>query len=379
MLPFFLENLLVQSAILILAAFVSRATLPRTRVASLVVSAVFFCILTALLIIHHINPFAAAGASGDISQSIIVGCVKAIWWLGGARLFSNAIRLFVIFERKPHEGRLLQDLLVGLVYLGSALSIAAYVFNVPVGTLIATSGVFAIVLGLALQSTLSDVFSGIALNVARPYSVGDWIVLDDGMAGRVIETNLRSTYLLNGNNDRIVIPNSGLAKMRFSNQSNPDQMHGVSLKVAFLPISQPSMLLDVMKTVLLSSNLIVRSRNPSAVITGMNNFAIDLEVSFFVAALSQVGDAKNEIFDLIFRHTKAAGLHFAFPSGLAASAAQADPVKGVNQNPSTAWRLLNAIPLFATLTEDEKEVLATNMIRRTFQKEAIIFGQGTTT
>jgi small-conductance mechanosensitive channel/CRP-like cAMP-binding protein len=376
MLPFFLENLLVQSAILVLADFVSRAVVQRTRVTSLIVSSVFFCILTALLIIHHINPFVAA-ASGGISQSIIIGCVKAIWWLGGARLFSNAIRLFLIFERKPHEGRLLQDLLVGLVYLGSALSIAAYVFNVPVGTLIATSGVFAIVLGLALQSTLSDVFSGIALNVARPYSVGDWIVLDDGMAGRVIETNWRSTYLLNGNNDKIVIPNSGLAKMRFSNQTNPDQLHGVSLKVAFLPTSSPSMLLDVMRTVLLSSNLIVRSRNHSAVITGMNNFAIDLEVSFFVAALSQVGDAKNEIFDLIFRHTKAAGLQFAFPSGLAASAAQADPATGVNQNPSTAWRLLNAIPLFATLTEDEKEVLATNMIRRTFQKEAVIFGEGT--
>lgn len=378
MIPSLLENLLVQFAALILVDLVSRTVLQRMPVARLIISAVFFCILTTLLILHRINPFAIDVASGDISDSVIVGCVKAIWWLGGARLFSNAIRLFLIFERKPHEGRLLQDLLVGLVYLGSSLSVAAYVFNAPIGTLIATSGVFAIVLGLAMQSTLSDVFSGIALNIARPYSVGDWIVLDDGNAGRVMETNWRSTHLLNANNDLVIIPNSGLAKMRFSNQSNPDQMHGISLKVSFLPTLQPSILLDVMRTVLLSSNLIVRSRNHSVVITGMNNLAIDLEVSFFVAALSHTTDAKNEIFDLIFRHSKAAGLQFAYPSGFAASAAPVDTTAaGLTQHPSTAWRLLNAISLFSALTEDEKEVLATNMLRRTFQKGAAIFGQGT--
>ena len=41
----------------------------------------------------------------------------------------------------------------------------------------ATSGVVAIILGLALQNTLSDVFSGIALTLGRPFVIGDWIVL----------------------------------------------------------------------------------------------------------------------------------------------------------------------------------------------------------
>ena len=75
--------------------------------------------------------------------------------------------MFLIFERRPREGRLIQDLVVGLIYLGAGLSVVAYVFSAPVGTLIATSGVFAIILGLALQSTLSDVFSGIALNLSQ--------------------------------------------------------------------------------------------------------------------------------------------------------------------------------------------------------------------
>ncbi|WP_167858605.1 mechanosensitive ion channel family protein [Methylobacterium nonmethylotrophicum] len=116
------------------------------------------------------------------------------------------MRAFIIFEHRPHEARLLQDLLVALIYVGAGLSIVAYAFGVPVGALIATSGVFAIILGLALQSTLNDLFSGIALNLGRPYAIGDWIVLKDGTEGRVIETNWRATHLIGGSNDLIILP-----------------------------------------------------------------------------------------------------------------------------------------------------------------------------
>jgi hypothetical protein len=49
---------------------------------------------------------------------------------------------------------------------------------------LATSGAVAIIVGLALQSTLSDVFSGIVLNTTKPYQIDDWISID-GTEGRV--------------------------------------------------------------------------------------------------------------------------------------------------------------------------------------------------
>ena len=115
-------------------------------------------------------------------------------------------------QSRAREGRLLQDLIVGIIYVGAVLSVVAYVFDAPVGTLIATSGVVAVILGLAMQSTLSDVFSGIALNLARPYGIGDWIVLANDIEGKVVETNWRATHLLTAANDLVVVPNSDLAK-----------------------------------------------------------------------------------------------------------------------------------------------------------------------
>ena len=156
------------------------ATIRRRR---LVFQLAFFLALTVLLLHHGIVPYEIAPDSTPAFERIFVALAKIIWWINAAWVLTAFARVFLIFERRPREGRLIQDLLVGIIYLGAALSVVAYVFSAPVGTLIATSGVFAIILGLALQSTLSDVFSGIALNLSRPYEVGDWIVLDDGIEG----------------------------------------------------------------------------------------------------------------------------------------------------------------------------------------------------
>ena len=181
----------------------------------------FFVVLTVLLNHYGIVPYEVAANSTPLYEGIFIAAAKIIWWLNGAWLLTAAARVFLIFERRPREGRLLQDLVVGVVYLGAALSVVAYAFNAPIGTLIATSGVFAIILGLALQSTISDVFSGIALNVSRPYEVGDWIVLSDGTEGRVVETNWRATHLLNSTDDLVVLPNSTLAKAQLTNLNSP--------------------------------------------------------------------------------------------------------------------------------------------------------------
>ena len=47
-----------------------------------------------------------------------------------AWVLTSFTRIFLIFERRPHESRLMQDVVVGVIYLGAALSVVAYVFNV---------------------------------------------------------------------------------------------------------------------------------------------------------------------------------------------------------------------------------------------------------
>lgn len=129
----------------------------------------------------------------------------------------------------------MQDLIIAVVYLGVTLSVLAFVFDFAIGTLVATSGVIAIIVGLALQSTLNDLFSGLALTLGRPYGIGDWIILTDGTEGRVVESTWRSTHVQTGANNIVVLPNSFLAKIGLTNISRPDETHQVVLRLRVKP------------------------------------------------------------------------------------------------------------------------------------------------
>jgi small-conductance mechanosensitive channel len=304
----------VQTGVLaVVGAIITRILLRRYPAWRLVFQLVFFLALTVLLYHYGIVPYEVAPDDTPIYERVFIAAAKIIWWINGAWLLTGGARVFLIFERRPREGRLIQDLVVGAIYLSAALSVVAYVFAAPVGTLIATSGVFAIILGLALQSTLADVFSGIALNLSKPYEVGDWIVLSDGFEGRVVETNWRATHLLNASNDLVVLPNSGLAKAQLTNLSSPNRNHGVKLRIRLLPTMAPSGIADVMRTALLSSNSIMPAPPPTVEIKSLDAQAIEFELSFRVTDFSSAATARHEIYDLIYRHARAAGLALAQP------------------------------------------------------------------
>lgn len=367
-----------QFALLVMIRLSVNLITGENALAKLAANLVFFAALTALLLYHKIPPYLVDVSITSVSDRVASGALKAIWWIGGAMVLASLVRTFLIFERKPKEGRLLQDLLVGVIYLGATLSIIAFVFSLPVGTLIATSGVFAIVLGLALQSTLNDVFSGIALNIGRPLSVGDWIAIDDSTQGRVVETNWRSTELLNGTNDLVVVPNSVLAKSKIVNISGPDMSHGASLQVRLFPSRPPAAILQAMERVLLSSNSILKSPPPSANIIGLDRSALSVELSFRVADLGEVSSARNELYDLVYRHVDAAGLQLAWAEGVPSSSSVLD----ITQDPgaerqTTPRRLMDAIPLFSALTSEEKDDLAITMNRLTFKKGDVVARRGT--
>ena len=100
-----------------------------------------------------------------------------VWWILAAWLFKGLLdlvlrRTFFPDNDEPHARRLFADLASGLIYVLAFVGIVGTVFKEPVSTFLATSGVLAIVLGLALQSTLGDVLSGLAINIERPFAAG---------------------------------------------------------------------------------------------------------------------------------------------------------------------------------------------------------------
>jgi hypothetical protein len=123
----------------------------------------------------------------------------------GARVAVGLVRLVVVLESRPRETRIIPDLLVSVIYIATALAVINFVFAAPIGGLVVTSDVVAIVLDLALPSTLSDVFSGIAIGLEHAYKAGDLFSVEGGVEGQVLQINWRSTQIATAHNSIAIV------------------------------------------------------------------------------------------------------------------------------------------------------------------------------
>jgi small-conductance mechanosensitive channel/CRP-like cAMP-binding protein len=106
-----------------------------------------------------------------------------------------------------------------------------FFYHITVPGLLAGSGVIAIILGIALQDTLANIFAGLGLQTGRAYRVGDWLLVDGGHV-EVTEINWRSTRFRNNDRVSLDIPNSQLAKATLVNLYYPNPLHAVRVRVS---------------------------------------------------------------------------------------------------------------------------------------------------
>ncbi len=367
------DPLFLAGVVIVAGFFGARYWQERSSLAHFLIQLLVFVILTSLLLAGGAVPYRPGVAVGSEPRRFFLGTLEVIWWLGAAWLAVGFLRAFVVLGRQPRESKLVQDLLAALIYLTAIFAIVADVFDLPVKGLLATSGALAIIIGLALQSSLGDVFSGIVLNIERPYRVGDWIILDDSVQGKVIETNWRATHILTGNQDVAIIPNSVIAKSKLVNCSTPTKIHGASIRVKLEPSLTPAAGCNLLKEVLLGSTHILRTPEPTVTIKDLSAEMIDFELSYSVSDVGAVDQAQNEIFDRVFRAAGAAGAKFS-PRLLGSPRKTAPEDKGESGIPE---RLLAGISLFSTLTAKENAALASQMQRKDYKPGEVIVKTGT--
>jgi small-conductance mechanosensitive channel len=286
----------------------------RRPIARLIAQILFFAGMTAVLGLNAILAYRIDATQLDGIAAFFAISARILWWTHFAWATIGLVRLYLLVRGTPRDAHLPQDLLVSVIYLGVALSIMAFVFGAPIGTLVATSGAVAIIVGLALQNTLADVFSGIALTLGQPYVIGDWVLSSDGTEGRIVETNWRATHLLTGAHNVAILPNSVLAKVGITNLSRPDESHGVSLTVRIAATSAPHFAESALGSVLQSCERIVKEPPPIIALKAIDAVAIEADLLFRVSSPANRTPAINEIIDLIHCHFQANGLFLAMPS-----------------------------------------------------------------
>jgi small-conductance mechanosensitive channel len=362
------DPIVIALALLVLGVITTRFLLRNHPAYRNVTRGLFFALITIALLHGQIVPYQPLHATGSSLRNSIQVVLEVVWWVYGAWLVVGILRSVLVFKHRPREAKLLQDILAGLIYLAAIFAIIAYVFNLPIQGLLATSGAIAIIIGLALQSSLGDVFSGLVLSFSRPYRPDDWVRLEGGTEGQVIELNWRATHILTSQRDLAIVPNSVIAKSKIVNVSYPSHDHGVSITIRLDNRGTPSASAVILRQALLNSRRILASPNPSILVKDMNSAEVAFELTFFVDDLRASGAVQNELFDLIHRHLAAAGIALAAPDGQAV--AEGKPM-------SDAERLLGQVAIFAKLTPEERAGLAAKLKRTRHEAGETLLQTGT--
>jgi len=338
-------------------------------------SALLFLFVCALAIAIYYVPHWVAVAPDDATVTLARRAISVIWWLTLANVSLHATEVLLwrgLFSTQTVP-KLLKDVVGALYYIIALFAIVGFVFEQPVTGMLATSGVVAVVLGFALQNTLSDVFSGIALNMEHPYRQGDWIRLDTGFEGEVVEINWRATHLRSRQDTEIIQPNSAMATARLINFHYPDRSYAFNVQVRLAYDAPPARAKAALKAAALACERVHRHPGPIARILGFEESFVLYDLKVWVSDFAEHPNALDEVYTRIWEHLRWAGISVAFP--------QRDihiyEEQARDETASLAVReLLNRVDLFTSLEDDEKSTLAAKLQQRRLRAGQRIVEQG---
>jgi small-conductance mechanosensitive channel len=284
---------------------------------ALVVVAIALAVLTGVLLAHtYVTPLLEHVVPG--SADIVIAVLVIAWWYLAAWLAARLIRhvsprFLFPFDSQPRRRKILSDLVAGLIYLGALFGVLKFAFHQPIEGLLATSGIVAVVLGLALQSTLADLFSGIAINIEDPFRAGDWISVDGANEGQVIEINWRATRIRDRNGDTLVIPNSQIAKSRVTNHSLPERAHPSSISIDIEADSPADEVGKILISAVLDAKHVLSVPPPDVTVQAICGRTASYCVSFYVGDYADIPSVQSDAFKQVLSCAANTGLRLARP------------------------------------------------------------------
>jgi small-conductance mechanosensitive channel len=168
------------------------------------------------------------------NRAIIEHLIQVLWVISGTMVAARALSGFLAVQISHLPGvgstTILANVVTILVYLMGAL-VVLDTQGIPIAPMLTALGVGGLAVALALQDTLSNLFAGIHILMVRQVRVNDWIRLDTGDEGAVVDVGWRNTTVRTLLNNLVVIPNAKLAGAVVTNFSLPEKHLVIRVKV----------------------------------------------------------------------------------------------------------------------------------------------------
>ena len=222
----------------------------------------------------------------------------------------------VIFGRRTHRAppRIFRDVTQAIVYVIIVL-ITLRAIGVEPTSLLTTSALLTSVIGLSLQDTLGNMVSGLALQMQRPFQVGDWIQFDPDprQIGQVTEVNWRATTVMTSELVELIIPNAHLAKAAIRNYSRPSTVSRRTITVQGPYESSPGRVHDAILQTIVGTSGVLADPPPWVQTRNFADSGIEYAIHFFVDDFASRDRIDGHVRDRVWYALQRGEIEIPFP------------------------------------------------------------------
>lgn len=254
--------------------------------------------------------------------------------------------------------------------------------GVEPGSILTTSALLTAVIGLALQDTLGNMVSGLALQLEHPYEVGDWIELagERPVVGRIIEINWRATSVLTNDLVEVIVPNSAIAKANVRNYSRPSRVSRRVVVVSAPYDVPPETVRGTILAALPGALGVVDDPRPAVVTKTFADSGVEYQIFFFTDDFERRESIESGVRDRIWYAFQRAGISIPYPIRTVYAHTAGDDAEARRRaaEVDARARALSAVDFLSVLPDDARRRLAEAATRRLFAPGERIVRRGDT-
>lgn len=276
--------------------------------------------------------------------------------------------------------RIVRDMILAGLYAIAIVSLLRLTVRIDLASMLTTAGILSIVLGLALQDTLGNVFSGLAIQIERPFATGDWVSWGSSgsTTGRVLELGWRAATIVTRNEDTVIVPNSVLTKLEITNHTRPTPVTGCGHTIGVHYDTPPSEVIRVITETTMTVPGVLREPQMGVRLGKFADFSIEYTFRYFIGDYEQKPIVEANVNAALWYAFKRAGIRIPYPIRDVFLHQEHSPSEE-DREPSVfddADELLAEIDFLRPLDFESRHALARRMRAMQFGKGEVVVRQG---
>src|SRR6266550_7166781 len=291
--------------------------------------------------VHAPWRFHIGAAAILLSTALIVALVNRYIW-----------DLYFEKKRQTTIPQFLREVVGGIIFLIVLLLVLSYEYHAEAQLkgLLAGSGVLAIIVGFAGQNLFAGIIGGIAIQINRPYKLGDWLKVGDTYA-EVREINWRSTRLCTNDEIYLDIPNNEMVGHQIVNLHYPTELHAMRIRVGVEYKNPPNLVKEALARTAQGAKNVVPDPPVRVFLVDFADYAVIYEIKYYMGNHSRINETNDAVRTNVWYELKRRGITIPFP--IRTLQVQRKAALPVQEEKAEALSILRAEPLFDSLSEEQ--------------------------